>query len=171
MNEMLAKIGVCALAVAAAFGGGYWSGHASNKAEVTAMKQTMHDADVAAKAQVDLLNKDIKTRQDLLDLVPQEIDKMKGERDAAKSQTNSLRADLATARKRMSVVITPGSCNRTEQSEAAKSAGLGSQSTTTADIDPAVAAGLVGLTERGDNAIRRLNACLAAYQAAQQATQ
>ncbi|MCM1129470.1 MAG: lysis protein [Alistipes senegalensis] len=76
------------------------------------------------------------------------------ERDHAQKYINSLRADIAAGRLRLSV---PTSCPGTR-------AGSGAEHTETrAELDPETADALVAIAAEGDEAIRELNLCVDAY--------
>lgn len=158
MRTIAAAIIALALAVIL----GYWRGYESQSATVDALKDQMKAANAVADIELKQANADVQERQKLLDAAAKQ---MEGSHDEAKV----LRADLAAARKRLSVTIAAGSCRSTEQAQSSGSASLGNGPAITADIDPAVAARLVELTDTGDQAIRRLNACITQYRAAQDA--
>lgn len=66
--------------------------------------------------------------------------------------------DLANARERLSIAVTRCTADRGGLSKATQGGGVDNE-TTRADIDPRHAAAIITITDRGDEAIRRLNAC------------
>lgn len=169
MNPLVIRLIAAAVTLVAVASFGYWRGYESQADTVTELKVQMKAADAAADIELKQVNVQVQERQKLLDTVGVQIKQMEGERNAAHADADNLRADLAAARKRLSVSIAPGSCRPTGQGATAGSPAVGDGPAVTAELDPTVAARLVELTDTGDQAIRRLNACIASYRAAQDA--
>jgi len=165
MNTLLARIGAVVLALGLMYGMGYWRGHASNATTVTQLRSDMRAADVAADAVLKAANGRTRDVQRKLDATISNLNNLQGEFNATHSQNDQLRVDLAASRKRLSVAIAPGSCGATGHGAGAAVAAVDTRTPIAAELDPTVAANLVELTDIGDQAIRRLNACIAAYDA------
>lgn len=163
MNTLLIRAALVLLMAFGLFGFGYVKGERSKQSVIDAM----NNAQVIAKQQLDDKNKKIDEIQIKLDATIKNINDLGIENAKAHSENIGLRSDLDANRKRLYVAIAAN--NRAKEGSNQASAGLDNQSTTTAQLDPAVASNLVQLTDTGDQAIRRLNACIAAYQAAQEA--
>jgi prophage endopeptidase len=131
-----------------ALGGVYEYGHHEGYAE--------RDAETAI--QIAKINAD--NQQKTNSLVQQVADKdaeLQKEKDDAKKQIAKRDADIATGKLRL-YVKTVGN---TTCPDAPTSSG---SDTATAQLDPKTAQSLVAITDEGDTAIRKLNACIATYQ-------
>ncbi|OBY91191.1 hypothetical protein A6723_024350 [Pseudomonas sp. AU11447] len=77
----------------------------------------------------------------------------------AQHQNSQLRADLLTAQRRLSVKVS--GCSAAAQVPGTASAGSVGDAEGRADLDPGDSAALLGIVNRGDDAIRQLTACQA----------
>lgn len=159
MNTLLIRAALVLSIALGLFGFGYVKGERSKQSEIDAM----NSAQIIAKQQLDDKNKKIDEIQIKLDATIKNINDLGIENEKAHSENVGLRSDLDANRKRLYVAI--AASNRTKEGSNQISTGMDTQSTTTAQLDPTVASNLVKLTDTGDQAIRRLNACIAAYDA------
>jgi prophage endopeptidase len=130
-----------------ALGGVYEYGHHEGYAE----------RDAETVIQVAKLNAE--NQQKTNSLVQQVADKdaeLQKEKDDAKKQIAKRDADIATGKLRLYVKT---ASNTTCPSPSTSSG----SDTATAQLDPAFAQSLVSVTDDGDKAIRKLNACIAVY--------
>ncbi|WP_198116943.1 lysis system i-spanin subunit Rz [Massilia rhizosphaerae] len=129
------------------------------------------ERDRQAKAELAEANARVRNAQAELDGAIATVAKLQTELTHEQANSAALQSDLAAGRRRLSVAIT-GSCRpaQAEQAAGAAAAGVDPGTAATADLDPAAAASLAGLTAEGDSAIVRLNACIAAYDAVKTAS-
>ena len=132
----------------ASFGGvygvGHHNGYAQSQAEVT---EQIAKANEAARQTEQELNGKITDLSTQLDKVQNEAQKQIAKRDA----------DIANGKLQLYVRTKSTVC---PTKDAAPTSG---PDTATAQLDPAFAQSLVAVTDDGDLAIRKLNACIATY--------
>lgn len=109
----------------------------------------------AAKAQQDANEQ----RQALAKAIQQDSAIRYQEYTDAQHQNAQLRADLLTAQRRLSVKVS--GCSAATEVPAAASAGSVDHAAGRADLDPGDSAAILGVANRGDDAIRQLTACQA----------
>ncbi len=161
---------VAALIVAAMIGG---TAHALYKAGYNSAKKddaiAQKKIDDAAREKLDAANEQVRKAQENLNAVQSRMSDLQKELDDAKTSAAVLQSDLASGRKRMRVLIAASQSCGTQQGQSTTVGQVDNGTQVTADLDPGVAAGLVGITKRGDEAIARLNACIDKYEAVMQA--
>lgn len=80
-------------------------------------------------------------------------------------KSSAYQRDLAAGNKRLRVLTTANSNCSAGQASGRPSANVDSLPEISTELEPKIASNLVGLTDIGDQAITRLNACISAYQA------
>lgn len=165
MNTLLIRAALVLLMALGLFGFGYVKGERSKQSEIDAINTAWQ----IAKAKLDDQNKKTDEIQIKLDSTIANLNASGVDNAKAHAENDKLRSDLESNRKRLLVAIAAN--NRAKETGNQTPAGLDTQSTTTAELDPTAAANLVQLTDTGDQAIRRLNACIAAYDAVLEASQ
>ena len=123
---------------------GHHNGYAQSQAEVTAQ---IAKANATARMTEQKLNAQVADLTTQLVKVQNEAQKQIAKRDA----------DIANGRLQL-YVRTKGTVCPTTNAPASSGS-----DTTTAQLDPAFAQSLVAVTDDGDTAIRKLNACIATY--------
>lgn len=118
-----------------------------------------------AQAALRLANAQVKAAQERLDAAIADLGKLRTELSHVQTQGTALQSDLAAGRRRLPVLVRAHAADPAGPVDAAGAAGVDTGAAATAELDPAVAAGLARLTGEGDAAIVRLNACIAAYDA------
>jgi hypothetical protein len=118
-----------------------------------------------AQAALRLANAQVKAAQERLDAAIADLGKLQTELSHVHTQGAALQSDLAAGRRRLPVLVRARAADPAGPVDAAGAAGVDTRAAATAELDPAVAAGLARLTGEGDAAIIRLNACIAAYDA------
>ena len=126
------------------YGVGHHNGYAQSQAEVTAQ---IAKANAAARMTEQKLNAQVADLTTQLVKVQNEAQKQIAKRDA----------DIANGKLQL-YVRTKGTVCPTTNAPASSGS-----DTTTAQLDPAFAQSLVAVTDDGDTAIRKLNACIATY--------
>lgn len=109
----------------------------------------------AAKAQQEANEQ----RQALTKAVQQDSATRYQEYTNAQHQNAQLRADLLTAQRRLSVKVS--GCNAATRMPATSGTGGLDHAAGRADLDPGDSAAILGIVNRGDDAIRQLTACQA----------
>lgn len=132
-----------------------------------AARRDIIEAERARQAQeaLRLANARIKAAQGRLDAAMADLAKLQQELSHVQVQGAALQSDLAAGRRRLPVLVHTRAPDPARPVDATRSPGMDSGAAVTAELDPAVAAGLARLTGEGDAAIVRLNACIAAYDA------
>ena len=151
---MRALVVASVVSVLAGFGGGAWLSGLWNAAEVAELKRSyaeqVADAVSVARATEAALRADIERIQT----------HHAQEQARAKAASDRLVADLRAGARRLSV---PAACPGGDPGD---STTAGGRREARAELDPAAAADLVAIAADGDDAIRALNACVDAYEAA-----
>lgn len=80
--------------------------------------------------------------------------------NVAKVKEDKLRSDIATGERKLFIPIQASSCAIPTAADTTSSVG---NTETRAELDPRTAQSLIDLTNRGDQAIRQLNACIDSY--------
>lgn len=159
---------LCAAVVLAAFA--YRAHLINHGVAVEAARRDELDAErvrVAGEA-LAAANGRVKEAQDQLAYRLADIKELKGKLSNAQTTNAALQSDLAAGRRRLSV-LTTGASRPAQQADGAAVGGMDKEARVEAELDGAVAAGLVGLTDEGDSAIVRLEACIRAYDAVKSA--
>lgn len=162
-----AIVALCVVAAGAAL---LYRAHLVNSGiaiEAARRDQVDHDRDVQAKAERDLLNSLIATKQAALDAALAKIDKQGKEITDEQARSAALQSDLVAGRRRLSVAIA-GACHPDPggHDQGAPVAGLDSASgPATASLDGRAAADLEWLRQTRDDAIAGVRACIQAYDA------
>jgi hypothetical protein len=123
----------------------------------------------AAAAALASANEKVAAKQAVLDAALNSIAEREGELHAQENRTAALRSDLVTGRKRLPVAAACPGSHPAAADQGGAAAGLDPQPAAAAELDPQAAGRVVELTGTGDNAIVRLNACIAAYDAVEKA--
>lgn len=163
------KIGAAALLVAAVTG---WHMHAVSAAHTAGVQQESTrrdgvDAINSARAKDELAAMNEK----VLDATRQIIDtqarlqKLQTENDHEKAISSQRQSDLLAGRERLRILTTARHPDQAGAPASTAAATVDQGTGALADIDPGVAAGLDGIRERHNEAVRRLVACVAAYDA------
>lgn len=138
-----------ALLIAASLIGTYLKGH-SNGFERCSLENQ------AQVAKMNAVSRETEERhQAAINLIAQQLEKANAD---AKTQNDKLRSAVAANGYRMRV--TPSSCVSNTPDAGVAS---GDQPEPTAELDPAIGRALFDIAQTGDEAIRSLNACIAAY--------
>jgi len=133
-----------ALAVGLSFAAGHYKGYAASEAEQAIVI-------LEANAQARLVEQLMTTK------LNETTTKLRKENDAAKSQITTLRSNVASGALRLSIAAP--SCVPTAPDTAPAS---GNQQAR-AELDPTAANALIAIAADGDEAIRKLNSCIDAY--------
>lgn len=167
---VLYKVGAAALLVAMA---GLWHVHAVESAASAATTaedarhQVIDAANTArAKAKLAASNDEVRKAQVALAAARADLAKLQTENDHEKLVSSQRQSDLLAGRERLRILTT--AARHPDQAGPPAGAGAATLDQGTgayADIDPGVAAGLDGIRERHNEAVRRLTACVAAYDA------
>jgi len=136
------------LAAAIAVGGAYGVGHHKGYVE-----KDQEDQVIIAKANEDARNKEQAANKKVSDIETQR------RKDNARAQTEISKRDAAIADNKLQLFI------RTKASvpTSTDAKPTGGSDTGTAQLDPTFARSIVAITDDGDTAIRKLNACIATY--------
>jgi prophage endopeptidase len=144
VSTLLIEILVAAGVIIGAYFYGHHSGYQEKETEVAAQ---------VAKANEETAKKDQESQAKINDLSTQLV---KAKQNAA-TKSQKLDTAIATGTLRLRIPTTSGG-------ELPSGSGLASGSDKGyAELDPRTAGNLVALTHRGDDAIRRLNTCIDAY--------
>lgn len=153
----LVKVGVIVAAIGyallAAYGGGVKRATAEYEAKISA-----HAAADAKQAEADQRVARIKEKAATDALYAQAAQLLEVEK-RAKTETDGLRADLRSARVRLSLPVTAPVCGVDRNSAAAAEPGAEAR----AELMPETADALVSIAVDGDSAVRQLNAVIDAY--------
>jgi hypothetical protein len=131
----------------------------------TADRALMKAADDAAKAKVALLNGQVALAQKSIDETKKALDVAEKELGDAKVYENDLESKLRSGARRLSVLVSANQACPAGPPQGAAPAGVDNGAEVRADLDPNAAAEITGATDTGDDAIRRLNGCIQAYDA------
>lgn len=136
------------LGLAVAFGLTFWAGHhkgyaQSEMEQAVAIAQANDEARAVERAMTTKLN--------------ETTAKLKKENDAAKTQITFLRLDVASGNLRLSIPTKTSVC---PSSDTAITSGNNEART---ELDAKTADALISITADGDEAIRKLNACVDSY--------
>ena len=134
------------LTVLSAFGGGYWKGK--------------HDENARQQIEIAAANdKARQTEQNMAVVANTYATTLRNAQNAAKAKETKLRADAATGALRLSIPTQAPVCPTADTTPAA-----GDSRETRAELDRSVAEALISITADGDQAIRKLNACIDQYE-------
>lgn len=151
---------LCALALFLAAAGG-WISNGWRLGQKIEQQQAAFQADLstinlaAAKVQQEANEQ----RQALAKAIQQDSTTRYQEFTDAQHQNAQLRADLLTAQRRLSVKVS--GCSSTAEVPTSASTGSLDHAAGRADLDPGDSAAILGVANRGDDAIRQLTACQA----------
>lgn len=154
------KLLLCALALFLAAAGG-WMANGWRLGQQIEQQQSTFQADLgainlaAARAQQEANER----RQVLAKAIQQDSASRYQEYTDVQHQNAQLRADLLTAQRRLSVRVS--GCSATGQVPTTARAGSVDHAAGRADLDPGDSAAILGIANRGDDAIRQLTACQA----------
>jgi prophage endopeptidase len=152
------KLLLCALALFLAAAGG-WISNGWRLGQQIEQQQAAFQADLstinlaAAKAQQDANEQ----RKALAKAIQQDSATRYQEYTDAQHQNVQLRADLLTAQRRLSVRVS--GCSAAAQVPTSAGTGGVDHAAGRADLDPGDSAAILGVANRGDDAIRQLTAC------------
>ena len=149
---------LCAIVIAIAASGGalieHWRMESRLSAQADAFQSDLSTIKLAAaKAQQEANER----RQALAKAIQQQSADQYREYTDAQHQNAQLRADLLTAQRRLSVRVS--GCSAAAEVSTAAGAGSMDHAAGRAYLDPADSAALLGIVNRGDDAIRKLTAC------------
>lgn len=166
------KIGAAAALLAALVGWHYHGVHVAHDVGVLqeAARRDEIDAKNTARAQAELLvlNELLRKAQADLATAQDELQKLSQENSHEKLVSALRQSDLLAGRERMSVrTASAPACNPAQAGPAAGTgpADVDPGAGLVVDLDPAVAAGLEGIREQHNEAVRRLASCIMAYDA------
>lgn len=141
----------------------YHQGELAADARAAVRERANSERERAARDKIDA---QIMTVQKALNAANDAVATLQGELDHEKTVSSDYQRRLAAGEQRLSVLVRQRPTDPAHPAPDGETAGgLGSQPSYTAELDPAVAAGLVGLTSEGDVAIIRLNACILRFDA------
>ena len=149
---------LCALLLFLAAAGG-WLSNGWRLDQQIQRQQAAFQADLStislasAKAQQDANEQ----RRALAKAIQQDSASRYQEYTDAQHQNAQLRADLLTAQRRLSVKVS--GCSATAEVSTASDTGSVDHAAGRADLDPGDSAAILGIANRGDDAIRQLTAC------------
>ena len=135
------------LAVLGSFGAGYYSGE-QNEYE----RQQIEIARLNEQAR--------ETEQRMGEVAQTYAQTLRKANNVAKAKEDKLRTDIASGERRLFIPV-QASCPVSATADTPSPAG---NTETRAELDPRIAQSLVDLTSRGDQAIRKLNACIDQYE-------
>ena len=123
------------------------------------------DAANSARANAELAALNGKVRQASADLLAAQanLQKLQSENDHEKSISTQYRADLLAGRQRLRILTAARDPAQAGTPASYGAAAVDQSAAVVADIDPRVAAGLESVRERQNDAVRRLQGCIAAY--------
>ena len=136
------------LAVLGSFGAGYFSGE-QNEYE----RQQLEIAALNAKAR--------ETEQRMGEVAQTYAQTLRKANNVAKVKENKLRADIASGERRLFIPV-KAECAVSSAGTAAAASGDSRETRT--ELDRSVAEALIAITADGDQAIRKLNACIDQYE-------
>ena len=136
------------LAVLGSFGAGYYSGEQDEYE-----RQQIEIAALNTKAR--------ETEQRMGEVAQTYAQTLRKSNDVAKAKENKLRNDIVNSKLRLFVPVQAPDCSVPAAADTPAPAG---DTETRAELDPRIAESLVDLTSRGDQAIRKLNACIDQYE-------
>jgi len=137
------------LAVLASFGAGYYSGEQSENT-----RQQIEIAALNAKAR--------ETEQRMGEVAQTYAQTLRKANNVAKAKETKLRADIASGERRLFIPVKAPQCAVSSAGTAASAAGDSRETRT--ELDRSVAEALIAITADGDQAIRKLNACIDQYE-------
>lgn len=140
----------------------YHQGEVAADTRNAAMNKTNSDR---ANAERDKLNAQISIVQSSLDEATSAVSVLQEQLKNEKANSSDYQHRIAVGEQRLSVLVRQRPADPNQAPESGTVGGLGAQPSVTADLDPAVGAGLIGLTSEGDVAIIRLNACILRFDA------
>jgi prophage endopeptidase len=85
----------------------------------------------------------------------------------AKLQAQKRNSDIESGALKLRIAVKASECSVPTSTDTAPSSGA-NLGTASAELDPATAKSLVGITDEGDTAIRKLNTCISLYNEAYQ---
>lgn len=136
------------LAVLSSFGGGYWKGK--------------HDEGVRQQIEVAAANdKARQTEQNMAVVANTYAQTLRKTQNVAKAKEDKLRADIAIGERKLFLPVKT-TCAVPATPDAPTSAGDSRETRT--ELDRSVAEALIAITADGDQAIRKLNACIDTYE-------
>lgn len=171
---MLARLGVprwvaiTALCILAASGALAYRAHLiSQGVELEAARRDAIDVENDRKARAELAEANARTRnaQANLDGAMASLSKLKTEFSNEQAKSAALQSDLADGRRRLSVLTRAHAAGPAGQVEGASAAGLDPGASVIADLDGRVASDLEWARQTRNEAIKRLDGCIAAYDA------
>ena len=137
------------LAMLGSFGGGYWKGKHDENA-----RQQIEIAALNAKAR--------ETEQRMEEVAQTYAQTLRKANDVAKAKENKLRTDIASGERKLFIPVKTPEC--AVPSTGTASAAAGDSRETRTELDRSVAEALIAITADGDQAIRKLNACIDQYE-------
>lgn len=169
------KAGAVLALVGALYGWHAYSVSAAHAAGVKVEKDRRDGIDAInsarAKDELATMNQQVLDATKSLIGAQQKIQKLQTENDHEKLVSSQRQSDLLAGRERMRILTTAARNPAQAGAPAsAAAANLDQGTSVVADIDPGVAAGLDGIRERHNEAVRRLTACIAAYDAVKDAS-
>lgn len=137
-----------ALAVLSSFGGGYYKGK--------------HDENIRQQIEIARLNEQAReTEQRMGEVAQTYAQTLRKANNVAKVKEDKLRADIASGERRLFLPVQT-TCAVPAAGTAASATGDSRETRT--ELDRSVAEALISITADGDQAIRKLNACIDQYE-------
>ena len=136
------------LALLGSFGSGYWKG----------------SSDEEAKQQIEIARLNDQAReieQRMGEVAQTYAETLRKSNDVAKAKENKLRTDIAAGERKLFIPVQT-TCPVPSAGNAASAAGDSRETRT--ELDRSVAEALIAITADGDQAIRKLNACIDQYE-------
>lgn len=144
----------------------YAQGEAAADARAAAREKANSDR---ADAELKVINARLAEKQIELRAAIADLERLQKENDYEKSNSLALQSDLAAGRKRLSVLVRQRPADPAKPSDSAAVADVGIGATFSADLSERSAASLEWLRSTREEAINRLDACVAAYEAVEKA--
>ncbi|MES2352118.1 MAG: hypothetical protein V4641_31510 [Pseudomonadota bacterium] len=163
------KIGAALALVGALYGWHAYSVSAAHAAGVKVEKDRRDGIDAInsarAKDELAVANGKVLVATQKLASTQADLQKLQTENDHEKAISSQRQSDLLAGRERLRILTTARNPAQAGPPAGAGAATVDQGAGAYADIDPGVAAGLDGIRERHNEAVRRLTACVAAYDA------
>lgn len=166
------KVGAAVALVGALFGYHVFAVNSAHKEGIAyeSSRRDMIDLGNTARAQAELLAANERTRRAQADLAitQEDLQKLSLENNREKLVSSQRKSDLLAGRERLRVLTASPAARDPAQAGPAPGAGAADVDPGTGlvvDLDPAVAAGLEGIREQHNEAVRRLAGCIVEYDA------
>lgn len=166
-------VAVTALCVLVAAGALAYRAHLiAQGVSLEAARRDAIDAENDRRARAELADANARTRnaQANLDGAMASLSKLKTDFANEQAKSAALQSDLADGRRRLSVLTRARAADPAGQSESASAAAVDQGAAVIADLDGRVASDLEWARQTRNEAVERLDACIAAYDAVERAS-